>query len=87
MPESPTARRRLFTPTTHDEKQTDLPAISDEELFSEVVEKLFLFFTRAVETPSTFEQLRTSSAGYSVRGLVSYLADNVHNPHLVSALL
>ena len=37
--------------------------------------------------PSTFEQLRTTSAGNKIRVLVDYLVLNVTNPALINALL
>jgi hypothetical protein len=37
--------------------------------------------------PSTFEQLRTTSAGNKIRILVDYLVSNVTNPALINALL
>lgn len=37
--------------------------------------------------PSTFEQLRTTSTGNSIRILVDHLVDNVNNPAIVNALL
>jgi hypothetical protein len=40
-----------------------------------------------ISMPSTFEQLRTTSAGYKIRTLVDYLALNVTNPALINALL
>jgi hypothetical protein len=37
--------------------------------------------------PSTFEQLRTTSAGNKIRILVDYLVSNVTNPALINAML
>jgi hypothetical protein len=37
--------------------------------------------------PSTFDQLRTTAAGYKIRALVDHLVLNVTNPALVNALL
>ena len=45
------------------------------------------YFVDEISMPSTFEQLRTTSAGYKIRTLVDYLALNVTNPALINALL
>lgn len=45
------------------------------------------YITDAIVLPSTFEQLRTTSAGNSIRLLVDHLVANVTNPAIVNALL
>lgn len=40
-----------------------------------------------IHLPSTFEQLRTTSAGHKIRLLVEHLVANVTNPALINALL
>lgn len=37
--------------------------------------------------PSTFEQLRTTSAGSKLRILIDHLIASVHNPVLINSLL
>lgn len=81
----------------------DLPDIEPEDEFRHVVKKLSLcvtpcpgfidilrngrYFTDVVELPSTFEQLRTTSAGESLRTLVDHLSTTCTNPAIVNALL
>ncbi|KAH8594543.1 hypothetical protein B0O99DRAFT_625182 [Bisporella sp. PMI_857] len=64
-----------------------LPEISPEDAFVEVVKALSIYFVDEIRIPSTFEQLRTTSAGHKIRILVEYLVVNVTNPALVNALL
>ncbi|KAI0013045.1 hypothetical protein F4779DRAFT_613913 [Xylariaceae sp. FL0662B] len=45
------------------------------------------YIAGVVYTPSTFEQLRTTSAGDELRTLVDHLANTVTNPAIVNALL
>lgn len=45
------------------------------------------YIADAVYTPSTFEQLRTTSAGDLLRKLVDHLTYSVNNPATVNALL
>lgn len=45
------------------------------------------YFVDEIHIPSTFEQLRTTSAGYKIRALVEHLVANSTNPALINALL
>lgn len=45
------------------------------------------YFTDVIELPSTFEQLRTTSAGNPLRTLVEHLGRACSNPAIVNALL
>jgi len=45
------------------------------------------FITEVVTLPSTFEQLRTTSAGDALRALVEHLSAHCTNPAIVNALL
>ncbi|EHK50249.1 conserved hypothetical protein [Trichoderma atroviride IMI 206040] len=65
----------------------ELPYIGPDDSFRLVVKKLSQYFTDAVELPSTFEQLRTTSAGDCLRLLVNHLTDTCANPAIVNALL
>jgi len=47
----------------------------------------FSYFIDEIDTPSTFDQLRTTSAGNKIRILVEHLVMNVTNPALINALL
>lgn len=63
------------------------PYIGPDDSFRLVVKKLGQYITEAIELPSSFEQLRTTSAGTSLRLLVDHLADTCVNPAIVNALL
>lgn len=45
------------------------------------------FFVEAIESPYTFEELRSAVYGRSLKPLVRYLVDDVHYEGVVSALL
>ncbi|KAH7035642.1 uncharacterized protein B0I36DRAFT_421347 [Microdochium trichocladiopsis] len=66
---------------------TELPDIDHEDTFRTVVKKLSLYIADVVYTPSTFEQLRTTSAGDPLRTLTDHLSHHVTNPAIVNALL
>ncbi|KAH0490989.1 hypothetical protein TgHK011_002435 [Trichoderma gracile] len=65
----------------------ELPYIAPDDSFRIVVKKLSQYISEAIEMPSTFEQLRTTSAGTSLRLLVDHLSDTCLNPAIVNALL
>lgn len=65
----------------------ELPAIGPEDGFKDVVEKLSIYFGDVIELPSSFEQLRSTSAGDCLRVLVDHLGRTCSNPVIVSALL
>ncbi|KAI1779685.1 ion transporter [Hypoxylon cercidicola] len=64
-----------------------LPDIANEDVFRDVIKKLSLYIAEVVYMPSTFEQLRTTSAGDDLRILVEHLSSRVTNPAVVNALL
>ncbi|EPE02396.1 ion transporter [Ophiostoma piceae UAMH 11346] len=64
-----------------------LPDIGPDDSFRDVIKKLSVFMTEAVLLPSTFEQLRTTSAGDRLRALVTHLSITCDNPCIVNALL
>ncbi|RYP21656.1 hypothetical protein DL765_002117 [Monosporascus sp. GIB2] len=66
---------------------TPLPDIGDTDSFREVVKKISRYIAEVVYSPSTFEQLRTTSAGDPLRTLVDHLTHSVTNPATVNALL
>jgi hypothetical protein len=65
----------------------DLPVIDSAEPFSEVVLKLSSYIIKAIDTAFTYEQLRTTIAGSSLKPLVASLEADCHHPALVAALL
>ena len=64
-----------------------LPEIAADDPFRTVIKKLSLYFVDVIELPSTFEQLRTTSAGECLRVLVDHLGETCTNPTIVHALL
>ncbi|KAI5866697.1 ion transporter [Durotheca rogersii] len=64
-----------------------LPNIAHEDTFRDVVKKLSLYIADVICMPSTFEQLRTTSAGDDLQLLVEHLSAWVTNPLIVNALL
>lgn len=45
------------------------------------------FFVDAVESPHTFDELRSAIYGRALKPLVRHLVDEIHYPGVVSALL
>ena len=64
-----------------------LPRIKSDDSFVEVVKSLSVYFVDEITMPSTFEQLRTTSAENKLRILIDHLVDSVHNPVLINSLL
>lgn len=67
--------------------EDDLPVIDDAESFLDVVNKLIGYVTKAVDAAYTYEQLRTTFAGQSLRPLILRLSDECRHPGIVAALL
>jgi hypothetical protein len=65
----------------------EVPSIDIAEPFSDVVDKLLSYIADAVDAAYTYEQLRTSFAGQSLRPLIASLSDDCHYPAIVAALL
>ena len=70
-----------------DKLEDQVPIIDDQESFSDVVRKLNIYITRAIDTPFTYEQLRTTVAGHSLKPLISSLSEECHHPAVVAGLL
>ncbi|KAI1876863.1 uncharacterized protein JN550_000935 [Neoarthrinium moseri] len=68
-------------------ESAELPDIGYDDTFRDVVKQLSRYIADVVYLPSTFEQLRTTSAGDSLRQLVDHLSANVTHPAIVNALL
>ncbi|KAK2627683.1 hypothetical protein QTJ16_002329 [Diplocarpon rosae] len=68
-------------------KPPKLPAIGPNDPFAKIVKALSFYLVDELHVPSTFEQLRTTSAGNKIRVLVDHLVANVTNPALINALL
>ncbi|GIJ92059.1 hypothetical protein Asppvi_011034 [Aspergillus pseudoviridinutans] len=66
----------------------EIPIIDDNESLAEVIRKLKNFLNIAVpDVACTFEQLRSSAYGHKLRLLIGSLAENSHNPWIISALM
>jgi hypothetical protein len=84
-PDSPIGEQRI----------AKLPSIAADDSFVKIVKALSVYadsnynsyFVDEITMPSTFEQLRTTSAGNKIRILVDYLVSNVTNPALINAML
>src|ERR1700742_4221455 len=69
------------------EEDVPVPIIDPRESFSDVVFKLSSYIAKAIDTAFTYEQLRTTAAGQSLRPLISNLSEECHHPAVVAALL
>ncbi|TGO23636.1 hypothetical protein BPAE_0126g00200 [Botrytis paeoniae] len=69
------------------QKLVKLPTIVHDDPFVKVVKTLSIYFVDEIVLPSTFEQLRTTSAGNKIRILVEHLVKNVTNPAIINAIL
>ncbi|EXJ74919.1 uncharacterized protein A1O5_01615 [Cladophialophora psammophila CBS 110553] len=67
--------------------QDDVPIIDSRESFSDVVFKLSSYIAKAIDAAYTYEQLRTTSAGQSLKPLITSLSGDCHHPAIVAALL
>ncbi|KAK3687705.1 hypothetical protein B0T22DRAFT_136727 [Podospora appendiculata] len=76
---SPFGKHARFAP--------ELPDISVDDTFRVIVKKLSVYIADTVQLPSTFEQLRTTSAGEGLRSLVEHLGRDCTHPAIVNALL
>ncbi|RAL17031.1 uncharacterized protein BO97DRAFT_360663 [Aspergillus homomorphus CBS 101889] len=73
-------------PGDHD--HIDIPIIDDNEPLIEVVRKLQNYLVLAIsEVSYSFEELRFSPCGQKLRLLLYSLAENSHNPCIISALM
>ncbi|KAI2618774.1 ion transporter [Hypoxylon sp. NC1633] len=77
---------RAFSPVSS-RFDVQLPDVGHEDAFRDVVKSLSQYISEVVYMPSTFEQLRTTSAGDELRSLVDHLSNKVTNPAIVNALL
>ncbi|KAI0600080.1 ion transporter [Biscogniauxia sp. FL1348] len=83
----PAQTERLPSPAFGPRPTVQLPIIDHDDAFRDVVKKLSIYIAGVVYLPSTFEQLRTTSAGDELRTFVEYLSAEVTNPAIVNALL
>ncbi|EXJ94348.1 hypothetical protein A1O1_02742 [Capronia coronata CBS 617.96] len=67
--------------------EDDVPIIDSKESFSDVVAKLSSYVVKAIDAAYTYEQLRTTVAGQSLKPLIAGLSEECHHPAVVAALL
>lgn len=67
--------------------EEDVPKIETEESFSLVVKKICHYIIKTVDAAYSYEQLRTTVAGQSLRPLVIRLSEDCHYPAITAALL
>ncbi|PYI32615.1 hypothetical protein BP00DRAFT_435209 [Aspergillus indologenus CBS 114.80] len=71
-----------------DQDHIEVPIIDDNEPLIEVVRKLQNYMIQAIsEVSYSFEELRFSPCGQKLRLLLYSLAENSHNPCIISALM
>ncbi|KAK0253832.1 hypothetical protein LTS09_011136 [Friedmanniomyces endolithicus] len=63
------------------------PHIDGRESFDTLVRKLSVYFVQQIQTPQTWEELRTVLYSKHLKPLVTYLVDETHHPAVVNALL
>lgn len=67
--------------------EDDVPIIDSDEDFNSVVTKIVKYIAKAIDAAYSYEQLRTTIAGQSLRPLVLGLTQECEHPALVAALL
>jgi hypothetical protein len=78
-----TPRSSKFLPWMED----DVPIIDSKESFSDITFKVFTYVAKAVDAAYTYEQLRTSVVGQTLKPLIAILSEDCHHPAIVAALL
>ncbi|KAF3915196.1 hypothetical protein ABW20_dc0106749 [Dactylellina cionopaga] len=61
--------------------------IGHDESLGELIYKLQTYFVEIIDTPFTFDQLRTTTFSSRLRPLITTLSHNCHHPAIVAALL
>ncbi|KAK6524535.1 hypothetical protein TWF281_011441 [Arthrobotrys megalospora] len=61
--------------------------IRHDESLGELIYKLQTYFVDIIDTPFTFDQLRTTTFSSRLRPLITALSQNCHHPAIVAALL
>ncbi|OQN97290.1 hypothetical protein B0A48_16354 [Cryoendolithus antarcticus] len=67
--------------------KAQLPALGNADSVDALVSKLSSYISKIIETPHTFEELRTTLYADTLKPLVQHLTDEVHHPGVVHALL
>ncbi|KAJ3571114.1 hypothetical protein NPX13_g5491 [Xylaria arbuscula] len=83
----PSERRHSSPHHAQERALVEMPDITHNDSFRDVIKKISSYIAQVVHAPATFEQLRTTSAGDGLHNLVDYLSVEVTNPAIVNALL
>nr|OQO30480.1 hypothetical protein B0A51_01709 [Rachicladosporium sp. CCFEE 5018] len=67
--------------------KAQLPQLLNADSVDALVSKLSSYFSKIIETPHTFEELRTTLYADTLKPLVQHLTDEVHHPGVMHALL
>ncbi|POS75182.1 hypothetical protein DHEL01_v206427 [Diaporthe helianthi] len=65
----------------------DVPSIKDDDSFAEISKKLALYIIEAVDSPLSWEDLRSSKHLQPLQPLIDYLATECHHNAIVAALV
>ncbi|KAK2614694.1 hypothetical protein N8I77_001499 [Diaporthe amygdali] len=65
----------------------DVPTIKDDDTFAEISKKLALYIIEAVDSPLSWEDLRSSKHLQPLQPLIDYLATECHHNAIVAALV
>ncbi|KAE8335628.1 hypothetical protein BDV24DRAFT_155896 [Aspergillus arachidicola] len=72
----------------HENDHPEVPIIDDNEPLVDVVRKLYNYLTLTISDVSyTFEQIGSTSHGYSLRLLINSLVESSHNTYIIPALM
>ncbi|KAH8660516.1 hypothetical protein BX600DRAFT_514116 [Xylariales sp. PMI_506] len=74
-------------PPTSDSVQLVPPTIRDDECFAEISKKLALYIIQAIDSPLSWDDLRSSKHLKTLQPLIDKLVDDVHHQAIVAALV
>jgi hypothetical protein len=69
------------------EDSIELPFVRNNDTFSAVITQLSLYIHETIQTPATFEDLRTAPRSKPLIKLAAHLTDNVRHKQIIPALL
>ncbi|KAJ9283594.1 hypothetical protein DTO021C3_8807 [Paecilomyces variotii] len=76
-----------FLPGNED-PEVEVPIFDDNESLAGLVQKISNYLIQVIPlVPHTFDQMRTSLAGYPLRPLITSLSENAHNQKIICALM
>ncbi|KUI54569.1 Calcium channel YVC1 [Cytospora mali] len=77
----------LDTTTLTAQALPQVPTIKDDESFAEISKKLALYIIEAVDSPLSWEDLRSSKHLQTLQPLIQYLSNDCHHTAVVAALV